>query len=289
MSTIDTTGSLRVQGLSRVIGQKILVRDASFEVPGGGLIALVGPNGAGKSTLLRLISSTSRSDPLPDGAASLRPRVVLGDVDLLDLRRRERARQVALVEQEARAEFDLTVRQVVELGRIPHQSAFGLDDGDHGVVDEAMARTGVAVFAERQLGTLSGGEQQRVQLARALAQKPRLLLLDEPTNHLDVRAQLETLALLREIAEADGLTVVAALHDLNLAAGYCDQVVVLQAGLVRDVGSVERVLDPALIEQVYGVAADVVPHPRTGRPLIAFSVGSSERRHEPARIVNETF
>ncbi|WP_110239717.1 ABC transporter ATP-binding protein [Nocardioides gilvus] len=256
---------LEVAHLTRRVGEKVLLADAGFTAPLGGVIALVGPNGAGKSSLLRLMSGTMAG---PKGATA--GRVVLDGVDLLSLKRRERARQLALVEQELRAEFSLTVRQVVALGRIPHESGWAVAGADDGSVDVAMRRAGVLHQSDRLLSTLSGGEQQRVQLARALAQDPRLLLLDEPTNHLDVRAQMDTLGLLREIA-ADGVTVVAALHDLNLAAAYCDHVVVLDRGRVRSVGGVRETLTPEMIEETYGVSADVLTHPRTGRPLIAFS------------------
>ncbi|WP_181309475.1 ABC transporter ATP-binding protein [Nocardioides campestrisoli] len=263
--------TLEVQGLSRVEGRAVLLHDAAFTVPAGGVVALVGPNGAGKSSLLRLVAGVATPDRLPADAGPGSPaRVVLDGVELLSLRRRERARVVAMVEQDARAEFTLSVRQVVALGRIPHESPWAVAGGDPALVDAALARTGLTELADRSLATLSGGEQQRVQLARALAQEPRLLLLDEPTNHLDVRAQLDTLALLREIAST-GITVVAALHDLNLAAAHCDHVVVLAGGRVRAVGEVAEVLTPGLISQTYGVVADVVTHPRTGRPLIAFS------------------
>lgn len=284
MSAGNSPGLLRVQGLSRVVGRQVLVHEASFAVPSGQITALVGPNGAGKSSLLRLVAATLPSDPLPDRRSSAPARVELDGTDLLALRRRERARRVALVEQEVRAEFALTVRQVVELGRIPYQSVFGTGAEDDAIVEDVLDRTGTRRYADRQIGTLSGGEQQRVQLARALAQQPDLLLLDEPTNHLDIRAQLDTLALLREVVTEQGLTVVAALHDLNHAAAHCDQVVVLEQGHVRAVGPVET-LHPGLIEAVYGVRVDVLTHPRTGRPLIAFSrsprVGSSSAPANP--------
>ncbi len=263
--TGHTTGQLEVSGLHRRVGANVLLHEAGFRVPSGGVIALVGPNGAGKSSLLRAMTGIQAA---PQGAAA--GRVVLDGVDLLALKRRERARHLALVEQELRAEFSLTVAQVVALGRIPHESGWAVSAPDADLVGAAMARAGVEQWGERLLTTLSGGEQQRVQLARALAQEPRLLLLDEPTNHLDVKAQMETLGLLREIAVA-GVTVVAALHDLNLAASHCDHVVVLARGRVRAVGEVREVLTAELIEQTYGVAADLLTHPRTGRPLIAFS------------------
>ncbi len=256
------TAALEVVGISTEIGGRLLLDDVSFAVPTGGVTALVGPNGAGKSTLLRAVSGTG---PRTGGEVRLAGR------NLLTMGRRDRARTVALVEQEVRSEFALTARQAVELGRTPHQSVWSLGSADdEQVVAAALERADATAFTHRQLGTLSGGEQQRIQLARALAQQPELLLLDEPTNHLDVRAQLHTLALLRDLA-ADGTTVLAALHDLNLAAAFCDHVVVLADGLVRAVGPVADVLTPDLIATTYGVTADVLTHPRTGRPLIAFS------------------
>lgn len=264
---------LHVSGLSRRVGDAVLLHDAAFTVPAGEVVALVGPNGAGKSSLLRAMTGVAQ-----DGARAAkgqsRGSVVLDDVDLLGLKRRERARRMALVEQELKAEFSLTVRQVVGLGRIPHESGWAVAAGDPVVVEAAMARAGVAAWGDRLLSSLSGGEQQRVQLARALAQEPELLLLDEPTNHLDVRAQMDTLGLLREVA-ATGVSVVAALHDLNLAAAYCDHVVVLAGGRVQAVGDVRRVLTAELVEATYGVGVDVLEHPRTGRPLIAFSPGTT--------------
>ncbi|WP_300678711.1 ATP-binding cassette domain-containing protein [Nocardioides sp.] len=242
-----------------------IVDAASLSAEPGTVTALVGPNGAGKSTLLR-------------GLAGLLPAtgtVLFGGEDVLAMPRRRRARLLALVEQDARADIGVTVRQAVDLGRTPHRSLWGFDGlagatGQDDAVETAMKRAGVDAFAERELGSLSGGEAQRVHLARALAQEPQVLFLDEPTNHLDIAAQLQTLTLVRELA-ADGITVVAALHDLNLAASFCDQVVVLADGVVRAAGSPETVLTRELIGTTYGVEVDVLSHPRTGRPLIAYA------------------
>ncbi|MGN0063526.1 MAG: heme ABC transporter ATP-binding protein [Nocardioides sp.] len=257
-----SAAALEVEGVSVDLGGRRIVDDVAFSVPAGSVVALVGPNGAGKSTLLRGMAGAL---PAPGG------RVVLDGVDLTALGRRERARRVALVEQDARSEFSLSVRQAVELGRTPHRSLWGFEGpGDPDAVSQAMKRAEADEFEGRSVGALSGGEQQRVHLARALAQEPQLLMLDEPTNHLDVRAQLRTLSLLRDLA-ATGTTVLAALHDLNLAAAYCDHVVVLAGGRVAAAGEVAAVLVPEVIEETYGVVADVLTHPRTGRPLIAFS------------------
>ncbi|GLI27449.1 ABC transporter ATP-binding protein [Agromyces rhizosphaerae] len=242
-------------------GERLIVDDVDITVPVGSVGALVGPNGAGKSTLLHLVAGLERAD-----AGAVR----FGDRDLSTLRRRHRARVIALAEQEVRDEPGLRVHEVVALGRTPHLGAFqGLGEFDRALVQRCIDDAGLAHLADREYGTLSGGERQRVNLARALAQEPALLLLDEPTNHLDIRAQLTTLSLLGELARG-GLTVLAALHDLGLAAAYADHIVVLHGGRVVAAGPAAETLTPELIHDVWGVRADVLEHPRTGRPLIAY-------------------
>ncbi|MEP6844038.1 MAG: ATP-binding cassette domain-containing protein [Pseudolysinimonas sp.] len=251
---------LEVGGVTVRVGATTLVDDAGFSAPPGAVTALLGPNGAGKSTLLRAIAGVERS---ASGTVRFE-----GD-DLLALPRRERARRVAFVEQEATTELPLTVRAVVALGRTPHEATFGGRDPDAArIIDEAIATAGVGEFAERELPSLSGGERQRVMLARALAQQPRLLLLDEPTNHLDVGAQLDVLAALQNLA-ASGTTVVAALHDLSSAAAHADAVVVLSHGRVVAAGRTAETLTPALLREVYGIEARWMTNPLTGRPLLA--------------------
>jgi iron complex transport system ATP-binding protein len=240
-------------------GGSLLVDGVDCTVPPGSLSALVGPNGAGKSTLLRALAAVHR----PDSGS-----VVFGDTDLLAAPRRERARIVAFVEQETGTETAMTVASVVGLGRLPHQSLWSAPADAE--VQLAMETAGVAAFASREFATLSGGERQRVMLARALAQEPSLLLLDEPTNHLDIGAQLGVLGLLHRLA-ADGMTVLAALHDLGLAATYADHVIVLNHGRVVAAGATAATLTPDLVRDVYGVTASVLVDPATGRPVLAFS------------------
>ncbi len=240
----------------------VLVDGAGFSAAGGTLTALLGPNGAGKSTLLRAVAGVER----PQSGS-----VHLDGVDLLALPRRERARRVALVEQDTTTELPLTARAVVALGRTPHEGLLGgSDPAAGGVIDGALTTAGAAEFAAREIGTLSGGERQRVLLARALAQQPRLLLLDEPTNHLDVAAGLDVLALLGDLARS-GTTVVAALHDLSLAAAHADAVVVLHHGRVVAAGPTAATLTPQLIGDVYRVDAAWVDNPMTGRPMLAIA------------------
>lgn len=253
---------LRTHGVSFNRGGRMLIDGIDCTVEAGSLTALVGPNGAGKSTLLHLIAAAEA----PTAGA-----IELGGTDARSMRRRTRARYTALVEQQADTDLDLSVLDVVLLGRTPHLSMLGgPDQADREIARGALHRAGADAFADRRFQELSGGERQRVLLARALAQEPMLLLMDEPTNHLDIHAQLHTLSLMRSLAD-NGIAVLGALHDLPLAARYADQVIVLDHGQVVASGPPTETLTPQLIQLVYGVRADVIPHPADGSPLIAFS------------------
>ncbi|GAA2242907.1 ABC transporter ATP-binding protein [Rarobacter faecitabidus] len=257
-----TEHGLRASGITISIGGKALVSEASLRLEPGTVTGLVGPNGAGKSTLLRAIAGVRRPE-----VGTLQ----FDGIDLASTPVRERARLVAFMEQEASPTFDMTAIEAVMMGRLPHRSVLaGPSASDEDIARKALARAGDAALAERSIATLSGGERQRVHLARALAQDPRLLVLDEPTNHLDIGAQLATMALLRRLA-AEGLTVLAALHDLQTAATHCDQVVMMAGSTIVAAGSVTDVLTSDLIGRVYGVHCDIMTNPKTGRPLLAFS------------------
>lgn len=250
---------LRTECVRLTRAGRLIADGIDITAPEGAVTALLGPNGAGKSTLLQLIAGV-----LTPQEGSIR----FGGDDLQHLRRRERARRLALVEQEWNDVDGLTVRELVDMGRIPHQkwlAASTSDDDD--IVERALVRAGAAELADRSTTALSGGERQRVNLARALAQQPRLLLCDEPTNHLDVHAQLSSLGLLRDLSR-EGMTVVAALHDLNHAAQFADQVVVVADGVVRVAGPPAEVLTPGCLRAVWRVEAEVIEH--AGRPLIVF-------------------
>ncbi len=248
---------------SRIVitaGRKLIIDGVDCTVPRGSVSALVGPNGAGKSTLLRTLAAIHR----PDAGT-----VTLDGSDLFTTPRRARARLIALVEQDSATETSMSVESVVGLGRLPHEGLWS-DGASSEIVARALTTAGATDFAQREFATLSGGERQRVMLARALAQEPALLLLDEPTNHLDIGAQLATLTLLRDLA-ASGMTVLAALHDLGLAASYSDHVIVLRDGHVVAAGTIARTLTPELVRDVYGVTATVLTNPSTGRAVLAFS------------------
>lgn len=240
----------------------LVVDGISFSVPPGSVCALIGPNGAGKSTLLRAIATVEKPDA---GTVSFNAR------SLQSMGRKARARLVGFVEQDASTELTLTAREVVALGRTPHQSLWQEESlRDRAAVAEALQLAGVTEFAERDFTSLSGGECQRVLLAKALAQEPSLLLLDEPTNHLDISAGLATLELLGRLA-ASGVSVLAALHDLNLALAASDHVLVMHRGRAIAFGPTAETLTAELIGEVYGVRADVLEHPATGRPMVALS------------------
>ncbi|QOV34533.1 ABC transporter ATP-binding protein [Streptomyces ferrugineus] len=248
--------SLQAQGLVRRVAGQVIVDGVTLALRPGETVGLLGPNGSGKSTLLRLLAGV---------LAPTAGVVTLDGRPLGDIGRRATARRVATVEQDAHTQTELTVRDVVALGRIPHRRAWTpATAADAAAVGAALERTGLTGRADQSWHTLSGGERQRTQIARALAQEPRELLLDEPTNHLDIQHQLDLL----DLVAALPVTTVIALHDLNLAAMYCDRLLVLRDGRAVAEGTPAEVLTPALIEQVYGVRAEVTDEP--GHPVIRF-------------------
>lgn len=235
-----------------------IVRDVSLHVAQGELVGLLGPNGSGKSTLLRMIYRILKP---ASGSVEVSGR------DVWRSSARDNARAMAVLAQENTSEFELLVRDVVLMGRTPHQSPFARDSAeDFRIVAQALERVDAKYLSERMFSTLSGGEKQRVLMARALAQQAPLLVLDEPTNHLDVRHQFELMNLIRSL----GLTALAALHELPLAAHYCDRLYLLKDGVLVAQGTPSEVLTPEIIADVYGVRALVRPSPRSGKPLIEF-------------------
>jgi iron complex transport system ATP-binding protein len=234
--------ALAFRDVSFAYRREPVIEHVSMEVTPGEMVGLIGPNGAGKSTLLRLAAGV-----LSAGSGAV---CMAGD-DVRRIARREIARRVAVLPQEFSVQFAYTVRQIVEMGRFPYGDLWGsLHRDDHTAVAAALETTDTAHLADRVYNELSGGERQRVLIALAVAQGSPLLLLDEPTAHLDIKHQVETLELLRRLNREQGLTVVAALHDLNLAARYFPRLVLFRRTVIAD-GPPTRVLDGALLSSVY--------------------------------------
>jgi iron complex transport system ATP-binding protein len=251
---------LSLRDLSVEAAGRALVDRLNIDVAAGRIVGLVGPNGSGKSTALRCVYRALR----PTSGA-----VLLDGTDLTSLKLRDSARSIAALTQESQTELDFTVEEVVALGRAPHaRGNHPLTARERTLCRQAMERLDVSHLADRSVLTLSGGERQRVLVARALVQEPRVLVLDEPTNHLDVRHQVELLSFLR----GSGLTVLTALHDLNLAAAACDRIAVLSSGSLVSIGDPAEVLTPELVRKVFGVDVTVVHHPRTGAPHLIYDL-----------------
>ena len=232
-----------LEQVSFAYGSVEVVKNLSLSIAKGEVFGLLGPNGSGKSTLVRLLS----------GVLSPRQGCVrfLGQ-DLAEYDREELARHIAVVPQDTQILLPFSVLEVVLMGRAPHHGRFGFENKeDLALARRAMELTGIAGLERRAIHELSGGERQRVILARALAQTPRLLLLDEPTAFLDIRHQVEVYDLVRSLSGQKGLTVIAVLHDLNLAALYCDRLMLLKAGEVFCAGTPEEVLTYVNITAVY--------------------------------------
>ncbi|QVQ53021.1 ABC transporter ATP-binding protein [Spiractinospora alimapuensis] len=239
-------------GISFAFGTAPVLEGVDIEARPGRVVGLIGPNGSGKTTLLRTLY------------AALRPRagmVTLDEAPVADVPPREVARRLAVVAQEGTGELPLSVTDLVLLGRTPHLSTFQRTGAeDHAIAASALRRVGARHLADRVFSGLSGGEKQRVLIARALAQQADHLLLDEPTNHLDIRYQHEVLDIVRGL----GVTTVVVLHDLNLAARYCDDLVLLHEGRVSAAGAPADVLSPEVLEPVYRIGVEQV---RTGDEL----------------------
>jgi iron complex transport system ATP-binding protein len=248
---------IRAEGVELALGGTEVLEGVTLRVGDGEFVGLVGPNGAGKTTLLRCINGVLE----PDGGV-----VTLDGRPVAETASEAVSRLVATVPQDGSVAFDFTVERVVEMGRTPHRSRLDWSDGSD-AVERAMERTGVARFRDRDVGSLSGGERRRVLLARALAQETPALLLDEPTASLDIDHQVRMLGLVADLV-SEGRTALAAIHDLDLAARFCDRVCLLSGGEIRAAGPPAEVLTADALEAVFGTAAAVEVDPATGAPTV---------------------
>jgi iron complex transport system ATP-binding protein len=248
-----------------------VLHGVSLTAEPGTLHGVIGPNGSGKSTLLRVIGGVAR----PSSGS-----VLLDGQDIARLSPRQAAQLVAAVGASETVIFPFTVEETVLMGRSPHLRFLASETAlDVAKASQAMERTGVAHLAGRRITALSSGERQRVLIARALAQEPRVLLLDEPTAHLDVNFQVEIMELVSTLAHESGITTVAVLHDLNLAGKYCDRITMLSLGQVAACGAPREVLTEEHLLDVYGVRAIVGRRPELDRPAVFVISGSPRRGH----------
>jgi iron complex transport system ATP-binding protein len=245
--------TLKLDNVSLGYGKRTILKDISLQANPGELVGIIGPNGSGKSTLLKSVIRV------------LKPysgKIFINGNSLDEMRHKDLAQLVAIVPQNPVLPDLFTAFEVVLLGRTPHLGLLRYESStDLAIVQKSMEITHTEHLAERRIGEISGGEKQRLVIARALAQEPKILLLDEPTAHLDINYQVETLELVRRLCIEDDLIVLIALHDLNVAVQYCNRLVILNGGVIYSQGTPEAVVNAKTIKDVYGVDVCVLPHP----------------------------
>lgn len=252
---------LKIENVSGGYYKKAIIHDIRLEVQKGDFFALLGPNGSGKTTLFKLITGQL---PISKG------KVLLSGKPISSYSKIERAKKIAVLTQEADVSFDYTVEEIVSLGRYPHQKGMlkTLSKKDMEIIEEVMELTKVSQYRYTQFRKISGGEKQRVLLAKALAQEPELLLLDEPTNHLDIKHTFQILDLLKERQQSKELTIFAILHDLNVASLYANRFALLNHGTLLEVGDVELLKEEEILRKVYQVQVNVQSHPTVPKPQL---------------------
>ncbi|MFP3916488.1 heme ABC transporter ATP-binding protein [Lysinibacillus telephonicus] len=253
-----TKNLYEINSLNYSLQEKQILNNIQLVLPEGEFIGLIGPNGSGKSTLLKLLYRYIKPQ---NGQVWLREK------DVWEIGEKQFAKEVAVVTQESSVAFDFTVKELVFMGRTPHKKLLKRDSkSDEEIVEDAMKKADVLHLANRNYSSLSGGEKKRVIVARALAQQTDVLILDEPTNHLDIEHQFALLDLLSECS----MTVIMAIHDLNLAATYCDKLLLLQKGKLCAFGSPEEVLTVEQLKHVFNVDVEIMTNPFTNKPYLQF-------------------
>jgi len=251
---------IKIQSICVAYGSKTVLQDVSLEIAPGEILALIGPNGAGKTTFVR---ATSGTVSLAAG------QICVDGQDLSHLSTAERARILSVVPQARQLGGAYTVKQAVMMGRTAYMSWLGREsESDQAAVELALKQANLEEFSQRSIAQLSGGEQQRVLLARALAQSTPVLLLDEPTNHLDLQHQTNLLSLIKKLTEEKQLAVMMAMHDLNLVSFFADKVALLVDGQLICSGTPQDVLQTDNISKAYQTPVEIISHPVTGAPII---------------------
>lgn len=238
--------NIKAENINITLEKNNILKDINIEVDNKEVVGIIGPNGSGKSTFLKCIYRVLKPS---DGA------ILLDKVDIKDMTVKESSKRLAVLSQHNNYNFDFTVKDIVLMGRSPHKKFMERDNKeDYDIVNDALKKVEMLEFKNRSFQSLSGGEQQRVILARALAQQPQCLILDEPTNHLDIKYQLQLMRIVKNL----NIEVIAAIHDLNIAAMYCDKIYVLKDGEIIKYGNPKEVLTQKLIKEVYEVDAEVI-------------------------------
>ena len=255
--------ALAASNLAWSIDGNAILSQVSFELAEYQMLGLIGPNGSGKSSLLRCLYAFNK----PDSG-----QILLFGKPLQQYTANELAKSIAVVQQDTPTHLDITTEQLVMLGLTPYKSLLSLtSEQDRTQVSSALAKVELSHKAKQKFQSLSGGEKQRALIARAIVQRPKLLILDEPTNHLDIRYQIQLLELVKSL----NITVMASIHDLNLASSLCDKLLMLENGQVSAVGTPAEVLTEKRISDVFGVCSQISPHPQNGQPLIHYYYGYS--------------
>lgn len=254
-----------VAGLSHSYGSRSILHDITFQVHSGEWVGVIGPNGGGKSTLMSLLS---RAENVQQGT------IELNGLPIGAYKKKQLSRLMAVQLQDVLPDVHFTVRDIVEMGRFPYQSWFGSEREDSSLfIDQIMERLQLHDLADRQLHQLSGGQRQRASLGKLMAQAPSIVLLDEPTTYLDIHYQVQFMDYMREWQQDCGLTIVSVLHDLNLAALYCDRILIMHEGTIAGDGTPDEMLTPERIESTFQTSTVVVPHPECGRPQVLMTRG----------------
>ncbi len=250
--------------------EKPVIEDISFDLIPGEILGIIGPNGCGKTTLLGNLNKNL----IPKSGC-----VMINDTDLEDLKKKEIAQEVAVIPQTNEIKFSFTVREIVSMGRMPFQEAFqGESYDDISIIDDAIEKAGISDMADRYINTMSGGERQKVIIARALAQTPKILLMDEPTLHLDISAQFDILDLIHSLSKKEGLTVVIVSHDLSMAARYCDRIMMIHNHRIHVIGNTEDVLTPENMRTVFNVEAEFLKDSKTGKNMVLIHGSATNNR-----------
>ncbi|MBU3104219.1 ABC transporter ATP-binding protein [Clostridium gasigenes] len=249
---------VQVKNLRFSINKKEILKDISFEIPKGSFVGVIGPNGCGKSTLLKNIYRLYK----PSSGS-----ILLDNKELAKMKDKDCAKEIAVLAQESNTHFDFTVEQIVKMGRYPYKSVFeDYSKADLQMVKEMLRKVGLESFGERSFSELSGGEKQRTLIARALVQNTDFLILDEPTNHLDIGYQVQLMDLVKGL----NITTLSAIHDMNLAAMYCDYLIVMKDGKIIKFGTVEEVINSEMLKNIFGVNAHVGVNPINKKLQVSF-------------------